>query len=621
MGDPGNPKRRLAAILSADVAGYSRLMAGDEDATIATLGEYRSAITALVGDHGGRLVDFTGDNFLSEFASAVDAVRCAVAIQQALRPRNASLPDGRRMQFRIGIHLGDVRVEGERIFGDGVNIAARLEGLAEPGGICISSNVHDLVRGKLDLRYQDLGDREVKNIPHPVHAIAVVTDGVESAPRSPRRRWRATRALALAMTVVAVVGLGTLWHGRQDALDLPKGPSIATLPFENLSGDPSQDYFSDGLTEDIITNLSKFRELFVIARHSTFQYKGRHVDVRDVGHELGARYVLEGSVRRAGDRVRITAQLSDASDAHQLWADTYDRDLTAGDLFAVQDDVTQRVVNAIGGRYGPISLTGLAETRRKATHSLDAYDCVLRTYEYLQIHTAENHLAARTCLEHAVEIDPQYAETRAWLAYTYAEEYRHGWNARPGYDPSERALEIATRAVELDPTSQVARGVLATTHFDRHEDQLFKTEAEQAIALNPNNALWLEILGGNLVQLGDWDRGMAMVRKAIALDPNPPGWVRIIVFLDQYRRGQYAQALAGAQATDIEDLFGRDVFVASAYGQLGRRAEAREAIDKLRAQYPDFPNGIYDTLVKQYRYPEGVARQVVEGLRKAGAGQ
>ena len=617
-----DPERRLAAILSADIAGYSRLMADDETATIETLTTYRSAIEGALEAHRGRLVDFTGDNFLAEFGSALDGVRCAVEIQRALGARNDALPLHRRMEFRIGLHLGDVRIEDTRIYGDGVNIAARLEGLAEPGGICVSSNVYDLVRSKLELTHVDLGAQRVKNIAQPVRAYRVTpgSPGTRPSGTAPARR-----SLLIVAGLVAVVISGILlWRTMRDAapdalLALPNGPSIAVLPFENLSNDPDQEYFSDGLTEDIITSLSRFQSLFVIARHSTFQYKGRVVDVREVGRELGVRYLLEGSVRQAGERLRVTAQLSDANDGRHLWGEAYDRDRTAGDLFTIQDELTQHVVGEIAGSYGAISRAGLAETRRKTTDSLDAYDCILRTYEYLQMHTAANHLVARDCLERAVEIDPEYPDTWAWLAYTYAEEHRHSWNVRPEvYDSLDRALEVANRAVALDSANQVAHGALALTHFGRREFDRFAIEADRAIALNPNSALWLGLLGTYFAEHGDLGRGMPMVRKALALNPTPPGWLSIPFFLDHYQRGRYEKALAEAQKITTEDFYRHHLFLAAAYGQLGRREEARKAIEKLLALRSDFPDSTYEDLRDNYGYPDELTAQLMEGLRKAG---
>jgi TolB-like protein/class 3 adenylate cyclase len=350
-------KRKLTAILSADVKGYSRLMGEDEEATVRTITAYRKVITEVVQKHRGRVVDSPGDNILAEFASVVDAVRGAVEIQEELKVRNAELPEKRRMEFRIGVNLGDVIHEEERIYGDGVNVAARVESLAEAGGICISRSAYDQVKNKLTLGYENLGEYSVKNIAEPVRIYKVLMDPESAGKVIGERRVEPKRGLRVAIAAVIafllVVGGAVLWKSYQPtvsppeevasekkmAFPLPDKPSLAVLPFDNMSGDSSQDYFSDGITESIITALSNVSNLFVIARNSTFTYKGKPVKVQQVAEELGIRFVLEGSVQRSGDRVRITAQLNDALTGHHLWAENYDREI--GDIFALQDDITE----------------------------------------------------------------------------------------------------------------------------------------------------------------------------------------------------------------------------------------------------------------------------------------
>jgi tetratricopeptide (TPR) repeat protein len=315
----------------------------------------------------------------------------------------------------------------------------------------------------------------------------------------------------------------------------------------------------------------------------------------------------------------VTAQLSDTSNGRQLWGDAYDRDLTTGDLFELQDELTQQVVWAIAGSYGALSRAALVESRRKAPSNLDAYDCVLRTYEYLQVHNAANHLAARDCLELAVELDPDYADAWAWLAYTFAEEHRHQWNARPkSYAALDRALEVAEHAVELDRTNQVAYGVLALTYFGRREFDRFGAEAERAVALNPNNAIWLAMLGTYFAQLGDWERGLPMMQKALTLTPNPPGWFYIPFFLDHYRQRRYEAALAAARKIALEDYYRTHLFLAAAYGQLGRLEEATRELGELRARRPDFSARVGEDLFQHYGYPAELTEHLLEGLRKAG---
>lgn len=396
-------------------------------------------------------------------------------------------------------------------------------------------------------------------------------------------------------------------------------PSIAVLPFENASGDPDQDYFSGGLTQEIITGLTRYPDLFVIARDSTSQYKGETADVRKVSADLGGvRYVLQGSVRKAGDTIRVTAELLDTRDGAQLWRESYTRNLTASDFFSLQDELTQQVVNAIAGSYGAISRAGLAEARRSPPNNLDSYDCILRTYEYLHAHFAPEHLAARDCLERAIELDPSYPDAWAWLAYTYAEEQRHQWNLRPdSYDALERALEAGEHAVRLDPTNQVSHGALALTHYQRGEFDRFRVEADRAIARNPNNALWLAYFGLRFCGLEECDRGIPMVRKALALNPIPPSWYYIGLFFDHYRNGRYEAALAATQKYGGGD-YRQFVFRAAAYAQLGRLAEARREVAEMQALGPDLPGDIRGDLMGRHGYAPELTDHLLEGLHKAG---
>ena len=383
-------ERKLAAILSADVKGYSRLMGEDEEATIHTLTAYREVMTTLIQRHRGRVVDSPGDNLLAEFASAVDAVRCAVEVQHELRVRNTELPAQRKMEFRIGLNVGDVVVEGEKLYGDGVNIAARLEGLAEPGGICISRTVHDQVENKLVLSYEYLGEQTVKNIAKPVRVWRVREPEV-AAPAESTSVLRQAQHERLSDSVTPSSSGQALSQPQSDPyasmLTLPDKPSIAVLPFANMSGDPEQEYFSDGITEDLITDLSKLSGLFVIARQSVFTYKGKPVKVQEVSRELGVRYVLEGSVQKAAERVRITAQLVDATTGHHLWAERYDRPFK--DIFALQDEITRRIVGALEVKLTPGEHE---QVWRRYTDNVEAYDYLLRGWESQQRLTQETNV-------------------------------------------------------------------------------------------------------------------------------------------------------------------------------------------------------------------------------------
>jgi adenylate cyclase len=537
------------------------------------------------------VVDFTGDNFLAEFPTALEAVRCVVAVQRVLGALNTDLPADRKMEFRMGIHLGDVRAEEGRLYGSGVNIAARLEGLAEPGGICISSAVRDQVRHKLDVGFVDLGDQTVKNIPDPVRVYRILLS----------RRSEPSAETA---------------PDEDPLLALPTGPVVAILPFDNLSGDPDQEYFSDGLTDGIITALTRFKDLYVIARNSTFRYKGQPVDVRRLSRELGARYVLEGSVQRAGTTLRVTAQLLDAKDGTHLWAETYDRELSASSIFAVQDGITEQVVATIAGHFGVISRARFAEVKENPTDRLDAYECVLQTDAYYRDNmVAAEHARVRDALERVVRSDPSYSDAWACLATIYTDEYR--WNYSPRPDPLDRALGAARRAVASDPASQRARMALANVHFHRHELDAFFAEAERAIALNPNNAATMGSLGEKLHYAGD-ERGIVLVRRAAKLDPFHPTRFNFPIAHYHFEKGEYEEALAAARKIDISGFFLPQIYLAAIYAELGRRREAQSALQELRRLWPGATVGTLIKQLQKWNYHDDSVRHWAAALRKAG---
>jgi TolB-like protein len=399
-------------------------------------------------------------------------------------------------------------------------------------------------------------------------------------------------------------------------LALPTGPTVAVLPFTNLSGDPEQEYFSDGLTDDIITALSRFRDLLVIARNSTFRYKGQSVDVRQLNQDLGARYVLEGSVQKAGTALRVTAQLLDAIDGTHLWANTYDRELSASNIFAVQDDITEQVVDTIAGLYGVLSRGQLAEARGKPTDRLDAYECVLRVAAYYRDNfVAAEHAKLREGLELAVKSDPGYADAWASLCAIYLDEYRFNYNPRP--DPLDRALEAARRAVDAEPTSQFAHHALAHVYFYRHTLDSFFAEAERTIALNPNNATYLAYLGLCLHYAGD-ERGIALVRKAVKLDPFHPTWLNFPIAHNHFEKGEYKEALAAARNIDMPGLFWSQIYLAAIYAEMGRQNEAQSALEELLRLYPGFS---VESLIedrRKWNATDDSIRRWVAALRKAG---
>src|SRR5262245_48904127 len=477
----GRPvERKLAAILSADAEGYSRLMGGDEPATVRTITEYREVIAASVVRHGGRVVDAPGDNVLAEFPSVVAAAQCAVEIQGELRARNDALPDSCRMPFRIGINLGDVIVEGPRLYGDGVNIAARLESLAEGGSICLSGTAYDQVEGKLSLGWDFLGDQTVKNIARPVRVYRLRSAGPGApAPRAARRhRLAVVGALAFLILISAGGWAGWRWLKTPSlaALPLPDKPSVAVLPFTNLSRDPEQEYFSDGVTEDLITGLSKISGLFVIARNSAFTFKGRAVRVGEVARDLGVRYVLEGGVQRAGSRVRITAQLVDATTGYHVWAERYDREVR--DIFALQDEVTREIVGALAVRLTEGEQRSMGRT---PTADLEAYDLVLRGQDERKRTTREANLEARRLFVKALDLDPDYARAYAGLSWTHLQSWQFLWST--DRESLERARELAERAIALDETLAEGHYLLAQIYVWKKEHDRAIAVAERAVAI------------------------------------------------------------------------------------------------------------------------------------------
>ena len=575
--------RKLAAIFSTDVAGYSRLMGDDEEATIRTLTAYRAVISSLIHHHRGRVVDSPGDNLLAEFASVVDAVRCAVEIQHALQMRNDGLPEHRQMRFRIGINLGDVIVEGERLYGDGVNIAARLESLALPGGICISGTAYDQVETKLALTYEDLGEQAVKNIAKPVRVFRVVMDvaaialaeqavlrhaqherestpvtlstskgGRQARPIRPLHRWLVVGLLLIAGVVGAVLyrpffsfrtPQSPLRNQAEpgSALPLPDKPSIVVLPFVNMSKDPEQDYFSDGLTDVLTGDLSKISSLFVIARNSAFTYKGKAVNMQDIRKELGVRYVLEGSVQKAGDQVRIVTQLIDTTVDSHLWAERYDRPLK--DIFALQDEIVQKIVTTLKLQ---LILQEQGYIVRKHTNNVEAYDFLLRGVESLHRGTKEANVQARQLFEKAVTLDPQYAEAYAQLGWTYWLELGYRWSADPS-QTLERALTLAQQAVSLDDSLPIAHSVLSNVYTWTHQPDQAVAEGERAIALDPNNADSYGLLAQTLNNAGRSEEALQMMAQAMRLNPHYPPWYLWEVSFAYRMTGRYAEAIATLQ--------------------------------------------------------------------------
>jgi adenylate cyclase len=545
-------KRKLTAVFSADVAGYSRLMGEDEAATVRTLEAYKQVMFSLIKQHRGRVIDSPGDNLLAEFASVVDAVQCAVAVQKELQARNADLLENRKMEFRIGINLGDVIEEGDRIYGDGVNIAARLESLAEPGGICISKTAFDHIESKLPLGYEYLGEQTIKNIAKPVGAYHVLME--------PRVTLAATGK-------------------EKTALPLPEEPSLAVLPFANISGDPEQEYFSDGLTEEIITSLSKVDKMLVIASNSTFSYKGKPVRVQQVGEDLGVKYVLEGSVRKAGGRVRITAQLIDAFTGHHLWAERYDRNLE--DIFALQDEITMRILTALR-----VALTEGEQARvyDKGTKNLDSFLKVLRGSHHFLRFNEDDNVVARERFEEAVALDSENPVAYTLLGWTHLMDVWYRSSESP-VKSLELASELARKAVALDDTQDYAHSLLGHIYLVTRQYDLATAEGQRALALNPNGADAHAHLAMTLDYVGRPEEAIVLFKKAIRLNPMPPNWYLVNLAHAYRRTGEYEEAMGALQKAlkrNPDDLFAH-LNLAAIYSMGGREEEARvEAAEVLR---------------------------------------
>jgi adenylate cyclase len=582
------PVRRLTAILAADVAGYSRLMGADEEGTHERLQAHLHELVNLkIGEHRGRVVKNTGDGFLAEFASVVDAVRCAVEIQRGMAERNASTPSEKRIEFRVGINLGDVIVEAEDIFGDGVNIAARLEALAEPGGVLVSNTVHDQVRDRLLLAFEDLGDQQVKNIARPVRVYRV--------------RDRAGPA-------------EEPFSAPPQPLPLPDKPSIAVLPFANMSSDPEQEFFADGIAEDVITALSRYPSLFVIARNSSFTYKGRAVDVKQVGYELGVRYVLEGSVRTAGNRIRVTGQLVEAETGKHVWAERYDRDLA--DIFAVQDEITEAVTIATAPA---IAAAEQQRAMRKPPGSLDAWAAYQRGLWHLGQATANDYELAENFFRQAIDLDRNFPDSYCGLAMT---ELRSAviFRTRGLAEAQSSAERLARYSMALDGNNAFAHSCLSFALFGRGDHRGALAAADRALALSPNLASGYFQRGSALIYLGRPQEGLGDLQTSLRLEPRGSNFAQSLyhMVIGFYYSRAYDQAVEAAEhlIRSFPEYPPSYRWLAAAYGQLGCGAEAEEALRKALAIEPAW----FDPLGGRHapwRRPEYFAH-LLEGLRKAG---
>jgi TolB-like protein/Flp pilus assembly protein TadD len=550
-------ERRLAAILAADVVGYTRLMGADETGTLRRLTELRQQVLEpLIAEHHGRVVKLIGDGLLVEYASVVDALTCAVAWQNSVAEREAAADEDKRLKFRIGINIGDIIVEGDDIYGDGVNIAARLEGLADPDGICIARNVYNQVRDKLDLAFEDLGRREVKNMAEAVHVYRI----------------------ALNLHISA----STL--DLQQSLALPDKPSIAVLPFENMSGDPEQEFIADGMAEEIITALSRNQWFFVIARNSSFSYRGRAVGVKRIAHELGVQYILEGSIHKADKQLRVIVQLIDAATGRHIWSERYDREIE--DLFAVQDEITACVVGTI---QPELVRAEASRTRRKSTPDLNVWELIIRAHGLIARFTKEDVLEARTLLREAAAKDPDSVLAVSDLAYTYLLDAFWGWSEPRAASVSE-GHRLAQEAVAIDDRDSWAHTVLGTSQLSMWEHERAITRLQRAVELNPNFPAAKGYLGTALTFAGEPEKGMALAKLAIRHSPHDPinaEWL-MTVSDAHLALGRYEEAIEWAKkiVEDWPSYPGAYRNLAACYAQLGRRVEAEAAMRDLLRLLP-----------------------------------
>jgi adenylate cyclase len=674
-------KRKLAAIFSADVKGYSRLMGEDEKGTVRTLNAYKEIMGGLIQHHRGRVVDAPGDNVLAEFASVVDAVECAAEIQKELKTRNAELPENRRMEFRIGVNLGDVIEDGEQILGDGVNIAARLESLSDAGGICISGTAFDQVRNKLDLGYKYLGEQTVKNIALPVRMYKVLmepeaTGKVIGEKKAKPRQWQMA-TMGLVIGVIVVVAVMVIWKfyipstpkpevtpkekivvsqpekaptgvppsaevppkekvappspekvskpiipspsvdkadPKKMALPLPDKPSIAVLPFVNMGGDPKEEYLSDGLTEQIITGLSMVPKLFVIARNSTFVYKGKPVKIQKVAEDLGVRYVLEGSVQKSGDRLRVTAQLIDAITGHHIWSEHYDREFK--DIFVLQDEITMRIMQATR-----IELTEGEQSRywaRKGrTDNLKALEKNIQGVAFMRRGTKQDNETARQLFEEAITLDPNFIWPYVNLGQTHFWDARFGWSETPAKS-LQRAFELEQKALAMDDSIDIIHSVLGAIYLVKRQYEKALSEAEQAVALNPNGADAYNFLAGILGYSGKWEESVLYAKKSIRLNPVPLMGYYWILGRAYFMTGQYDVAIITLKKTlQIDpDFLPARAFLAACYSSLGRDAEASASAKEVLRIDPRFSVESYAKTLP-YKDKADIEREVA-ALRKAG---
>jgi len=584
-------EQRLAAVLAADMVGYSRLMELDERGTLARLRTHRiELIDPAIAKNQGRIIKTTGDGMLVEFQSVADAVRCAVEVQERMRRRNADVPEDRRIEFRIGINLGDIIFDEDDIFGDGVNVAARLEPIAEVGGICVSGAVYDQVGDRLDVGFEDLGEKSLKNISRPVRVYRAVMDGTEDGGKADKQAT-------------------TNGGGQPATKHAVSKPTVAVLPFANMSGDAEQEFFVDGLTEDILTELSRRNELFVISRNSTFVYKGQAVNVRDVAQKLGAQYLVEGSVRKAGDRLRVTVQLIDsASDAH-VWAERYDRKLD--DIFEIQDEVTSAIVATLPGRVEAAQHDRVA---RKRPANMDAYECLLAAKVLHHRSTREDNQAAQDLVSRAIALDSTYAHAHAWRGCILGQAWGYGWVEDREATFAEAVVEVE-KALALDENDADVHRLLAAVNIARGDLNRARFHQERALALNPNYDLVVVQMGELFTWLGRPEEGIEWIRRAMRLNPHHPARFWSHLGKAHFTARHYGEAIEAFMRLSAMDGQ-QHAFVAACYGWLGDRTAAAAHVARVLELEPGFT--VKSFLLAMHYGDDADRAHLHEGLLKAG---
>jgi adenylate cyclase len=624
-------KRKLTAIFSTDVKDYSRLMGDDELATVAILKEYRQVISEHINRYQGRVIDSPGDNLLAEFASVVNATECALAVQQEIKNRNTEVAKNRRMEFRIGINLGDVIQDRDRIYGDGVNIAARLEGLARAGEVWISGTAYDQIKSKIAVGFEYQGRQKVKNIPDPIRVYRLLTDPDKSGSiiyrrkkDDPRHRSRMAVVVISAMVIsilAAVAGFKLYFHGpsagpikkaiaaHRMRANLKNIPSIAVLPFLNISEDSEQEYFADGFTEDLITDLSKISGLRVISRNSVFAYKGKTVKIKEVGKEFDVGYVLEGSVRKIGDQVRINAQLIDVKTINHVWADRYDRDLK--DIFNLQDEVSQKIVSALA-----LKLTKGEEARifKKATKNMDAYDVYLRGMGFYSRFTHHFNEKSRELFKRAIKLDPKFAEAYAALGWTYVTDWFMGWTK--DFYSLEQAQESAEIAISLDENATKALCLLGSVLLWKKKHDEAIEAYEKSLALNPNYAEALSGMGDTLAWAGRPKEGIPLIEEAISLDPRKVAYHQFFLGHAFFLTHRYNQAIEALQKSlnQNPDFFPSRIYLAAVYSEMDQVGFAKDEMDEVLKRVP---GDSFDELHQKLPYKDPkMLKRVLDAIKK-----